>query len=103
MVNKSAGERVCKNCGTEENEVLSSGFLGCPLCYETFWDIISNKFENTRKGSCHMGKRPLQEAVTAQDEYSRLSAELQKAVQVEDYKRVSALLTQMRSLRDGRG
>ena len=102
MVKNGSNEMlICPFCGTNESDVFRSGFLGCEHCYELFLPIFSDKILNLKRATKHCGKRPVEVAFTVQDEYSRLNAELKKAVKVEDYQRAAAIQAQMRSLRHG--
>ena len=92
--------RACKRCGTTQEEFLSTGYLGCEHCYEAFMGVAMPRIAQMQQGTTHVGKRPTKKAKTAKDEYTRLSIELKKAVEIEDYERAGKIQAQLRSLRE---
>ena len=52
------GEIVCPECGTGESEFLKTGRMGCPVCYNTFRDMIAKNFKTMQGGMVHTGKEP---------------------------------------------
>lgn len=91
---------VCPKCGTTRDEFLSSGYVGCEQCYETFKDEILPRLSKIQQGTVHTGKRPATVASTPAGEYERLGAELKKAVDVEDFRRAAKLQEKMRKLKE---
>ena len=52
------GEIICPECGTGESEFLKTGRMGCPVCYNTFRDMIAKNFKTMQGGMVHTGKEP---------------------------------------------
>jgi len=51
-------EAACPECGTTESEFLKTGRTGCPVCYNTFRDMIAKNFKTMQGGMTHTGKEP---------------------------------------------
>lgn len=97
---RNVTRKVCKKCGTTEEEFLSTGYLGCERCYETFSAVTMPRIAQMQQGTRHIGKRPVKQEQSPEDEYNRLSAELKKAVEIEDYERAARIQAQLRALRE---
>ena len=47
----------CITCGMKKNDFQESGRLGCPDCYESFWEILKGVIPLMHAGNRHQGKR----------------------------------------------
>lgn len=47
----------CSQCGITFEEFKSTGFLGCPQCYETFSSLMDPVFVRTQMGKKHVGRK----------------------------------------------
>lgn len=97
---RGSDEIVCPSCGTRENEMLSSGYVGCERCYEVFASVIMPQLRKIQKGSRHTGKVPYSPSLVKED-YEKLRAELDNALAVEDYNLAAKIKVKMQKLRGG--
>ena len=58
LPNEKRVETTCPECGTTESEFLKTGRTGCPVCYNTFRDMIAKNFKTMQGGMTHTGKEP---------------------------------------------
>ena len=96
----AAKKRVCRKCGTTEEEFLTSGYVGCEKCYNEFANLILPRVSQMQQGIIHVGKTPASAASTPESEYARLKEELKRAVDIEDYSRAAKINMKLKKLRD---
>lgn len=89
----------CPKCLTTEEEMIESGYVGCEHCYTEFENKLRPRIAKIQQGIVHIGKRPTVADETPESEYERLSRELKKAVEIEDYDRAARLQKKMKELR----
>lgn len=92
----------CKDCGTTAEEFLETGFLGCSACYRNMSEAVGPVIKNVQSSDRHIGKRPLGAEPGKKTEYERLSEELKKAVDAENYEKALEIRDKMRSLKEDR-
>ena len=93
-------ELVCPQCGFTQPDFKKTGRLGCPQCYVTFSEGLGVILKDMHKGIHHKGKVPSR-AARAQEYQSRLKtlhANLQAAVQSENYEQAASLRDQISHL-----
>lgn len=56
---KPASEIICTRCGMTMSEVIKSGHLGCPECYNTFALFLDKNLKTIHGTNEHHGKEPL--------------------------------------------
>lgn len=56
---KSANEPVCMRCGMTASELVKSGRLGCPECYNAFSMILDKNLKTVQGQVEHHGKIPV--------------------------------------------
>jgi len=49
---------VCTSCGQTYFDLVQSGQLGCPQCYDTFSDSLRPLLERAHNATQHIGKTP---------------------------------------------
>ena len=89
----SSEELVCPQCGFTQPDFKKTGRLGCPQCYVTFSEGLGVILKDMHKGVLHKGKIPSR-AIKAQEYQNRLKllhANLQTAVQSENYEQAASL------------
>lgn len=77
----------CEACGFTQQDFKKTGRFGCPVCYQTFAEVIDPMLETMHKGSEHQGKVP-QRAMVRRSLYERLTKlemELDQAIKAERY------------------
>jgi protein arginine kinase activator len=84
---------VCPNCYTSYDEFAREGRLGCGACYSAFRDKLVPLMERLHGKSDHLGRTPKtigKDGVTMREE-ERITAELQAAIEREDYEAAAEL------------
>jgi len=99
---------TCPSCGLTFDAFTRQGRFGCGTCYSTFRTRIEPILRKVHGASLHRGRGPLSE-VTAQGvaddvmpavrEEERLDAELQRAIESEDFERAVEIRDKLKSLR----
>ncbi|MGI6345152.1 MAG: UvrB/UvrC motif-containing protein [Bacillota bacterium] len=97
----SAQTIKCPACGLSYAQFSQSGRLGCGECYQAFdrqLDPLLRRIQGTTK---HTGKIPERTGgvVKVEQQIRRLSAELQQAVDQEEFEKAAQLRDQIRELR----
>lgn len=93
---------VCQCCGTTSDEFLSTGYVGCPHCYETFEPLISQTLGKIQQSDRHVGKVPVG-APKISDEVARLKSELHIAVDKGDFVKIAEINSKLEKLTGGNG
>lgn len=56
---KQASDIVCNHCGMTMSEVIKTGKLGCPECYNRFASFLDKNLKTIHGANVHRGKEPL--------------------------------------------
>lgn len=83
----------CPTCGCTPQQFKQSGRLGCPDCYDAFSGMVGPLLKNMHSGVEHVGKVPHHTLKRQEhrDSIEKLEAELQAAVEREDYEEAAHL------------
>lgn len=103
---KSIGEaKKCPLCGSVFQDLVSAGKAGCPKCYTTFADELSETIGRVHGATAHKGQAPgkFRAGIERRREISSLEHELKSAVADENYERAAQLRDRLRELRDEDG
>jgi protein arginine kinase activator len=83
---------TCPTCKLKLSEFRTKGWLGCPDCYNAFFDEIEQLFKQVHDASQHKGKQYVRRAVTKRRTgIKQLRAELATAVQNEQFELAAEL------------
>jgi len=96
--------KTCPKCSITMPEVLKTGFLGCPHCYDTFTDVLMPMIQKVQNSTFHKGKTPNTRGAhkhTPAMEIARLKAELARAVGLENYEEAAAIKATLTELTEG--
>ena len=101
----------CPNCGLTERELLKTGLLGCPQCYQVFAKVLNPVFQRVQGHSCQAAAEVLPpakfadeaESLTdqADDPIARLRQEQQNAIAAEDYEKAAQLRDEIKEMESG--
>ena len=93
-------KKKCAACGSTYGEIASCGRVGCPECYTTFRDELSKTVRSIHGTTTHNGNVPTKyrEQQARATRLKQLKAELDAAVQKEDFERAAALRDEIRKL-----
>ena len=88
---------ICPKCGRTSDDFLETGYVGCPECYKEFSSIILPAVQKMQNDLRHVGKVPggVKPRLT---EIDKIKAELQKAVEREDYEQAIVLTDKLKQL-----
>ena len=77
----------CEQCGFTQADFKRLGRLGCPVCYETFKDVLGPMLESIHKGTTHLGKIPhtALNRKSLHDRLNKLELDLNEAIKTERY------------------
>ncbi len=94
--------KVCPACGLSENELRRGGKLGCRECYNTFSDIIDGMLRKLHMSTEYKGKIPegISESMSAARKIEKMKADMQKAVEQQNYEEAAKLRDAIRQLED---
>lgn len=89
----------CPTCGTKLSEFREKGWLGCPACYEAFFDEIERLLTQVHGSSEHKGKQYAKKPPSRRRPSVRqLRMELDAAIQNEEFERAAELRDAIKSL-----
>lgn len=91
---------TCSQCGLSFSEFSRLGRFGCGQCYHIFREKLQGLLRKIHGSSLHRGKLPpmLSEDGNAIKEQERLQAELDRAIEAEDFERAADLRDKIKSL-----
>jgi protein arginine kinase activator len=91
---------VCRSCGTELHEVITTGMLGCAQCYKVFADELDDLIRGLHTSLVHRGKAPRMDDVREQRRAKLHSkrALLRTALKMENYEEAAVLRDNIRAL-----
>lgn len=91
---------TCSACGTEINDALSSGLLGCPECYKIFSDEIQFLDYKYSSYSIFNNKMPKRYAIRKETEkiIESLREKLSGAITSENYEYAAKLRDEIKAL-----
>ena len=96
---EAVGALSCDQCGYTQADFKKSGRLGCARCYEVFSDGLDSVLKTMHKDIRHRGKVPaaLQKSLRSTQLLTRLSKELQEAIQREDFETAARLRDEIKA------
>jgi len=101
----------CKTCGWDYESFRKTGRLGCPECYNAFYDTLKSAIGAMHRGTTHTGKFPgtfageLPEQGKLnlgilKNELEKLQNSLNHAVENEEYERAAILRDKINELKE---
>ena len=90
----------CERCGCSFDDIVKSGKIGCADCYHTFYDKLLPSVQRIHGKTEHQGKFPLGagEEVRHAHRLSELKAELNKAIDEQNFERAAQLRDEIRAM-----
>jgi len=100
-VRSSVQRKVCPLCGSAFSDIAHSGKVGCAKCYETFRNELMPTVTGIHGRSKHTGRCPKDHKAKAEkrNRLDELNAELNAAVQSEEYEKAAKLRDEIKRLR----
>lgn len=106
--------KVCNGCGATFAQIAKTGKVGCPTCYETFFDRLQPTIERIHGKATHIGKRPTDTRLTvtapeekapaklsSEEKIQKLQKELEACIAAQEYERCAALRDEIQALKAG--
>lgn len=93
----------CPLCGATARDIQRSGKVGCAKCYETFDRLLLPYIKRIHGVTRHNGKLPSSAGAALQQQRTMeaIKAELQKAVEAQEYERAAELRDKLKALQNG--
>ena len=93
--------RRCEGCGMCFDDIAQSGKVGCDKCYETFLEQLLPSLQRMHGRSRHAGKVPncIKAEHTVEDKIADLSAQMQRAVEAQDFELAAKLRDEIKELK----
>lgn len=97
----------CEFCGSTYSDIAKSGHVGCANCYNVFADELFPSIRRIHGNTTHCGKnsRPAEKAKqskpaeeTKEDKSKRLKAELDKAIEEQNFEHAAELRDKIKEL-----
>ncbi len=89
----------CPNCGWTEQTLSEKKRLGCPECYNTFWELLAPIIHDWHNEVAHKGELPKEQEGERKPApppgSGHLERELDVAIACEDYERAAELRDQL--------
>lgn len=89
--------RKCQTCNYTWGEFITTGFLGCTKCYESFQDLLTNVIAKNQGNVKHQGKAPkhLDGVFLTRRNLTALRTELDLAIKQENFEKAARLRDQI--------
>lgn len=93
--------KICSNCGTSLEEIISKGKFGCSQCYEDFKDEVTEILLQTQGDMKHKGKVPerYEGIITLEGEIEAKEEILKDLIVSEDYEKAALVRDEIKSLK----
>ena len=91
---------VCKECGTQYDQISQNGLLGCACCYEAFHNNLEGIIKRIHGSTKHTGKIPNRagKGFQVKRKLENLKAELNSLVAKEAFEQAAVIRDEIRSL-----
>ncbi len=93
-----SGASRCSECGSTYGDITNTGKVGCAKCYEAFYNELLPSIKRIHGNTTHCGKVPVsadnievKSEKTPEDEVKALKAELQKAIEEQNFELAATL------------
>ncbi len=101
-----AEKLICEGCGLTFDQFTRQGRFGCGDCYSSFRPRLESIMRKIHGASIHRGRNPQVAEGVVEDgqtlpiqEEERISDELRKAIEMEDFERAAELRDRLKDLR----
>ncbi len=100
----------CATCGSTYHDIAKSGQVGCADCYSLFLSELMPSIRRIHGNTTHCGKRPALtfdkekkvDAVSPEAEINKLKAELQKAVEEQNFELAAKLRDEIKEMEESK-
>lgn len=94
--------RRCECCGCSFSDIVESGRVGCSECYLTFKEELLPSLNRLHGKALHVGSAPIKqesEKESLEEKKEKLKAELQKAIENEEFEKAAELRDEIKALK----
>lgn len=102
---KSAGSVKCSCCNTAFSDIVKTGKMGCPECYNAFYEQLLPYLKRIHGNVNHIGKMPNSSPLAVSNDETRilsLKRELNKLIVAEEFEKAAQIRDEIRKL-EGKG
>lgn len=91
----------CKSCGSSFAEIAKRGMVGCPDCYETFYEELLPSIKKIHGNTQHNGKFPASagKELATVNELKALQEQLNEAVTKQEFEKAAQLRDKINELK----
>jgi protein arginine kinase activator len=96
--------RRCPKCGLSFAEIAQTGKVGCADCYRTFYDQLAPTIQRIHGRVLHTETQtvsPMQVKEAREEKVTKRKAELQEAIQAQNFERAAELRDEIHALEEG--
>lgn len=95
----------CKKCGLSFDDIVNTGKMGCPDCYDVFYDKMIPLIERIHGNTTHKGKRLLSSSVKEdkKTEVEKLRNELKLLVEKQEFEKAAEIRDKINAIEDKEG
>lgn len=93
----------CKGCGSSFSDIAQRGMVGCPLCYETFYEELLPSIKKIHGNTQHNGKFPSSagKKLAIVNEIESMNEQLKEAVKRQEFEKAAQLRDKINELKGG--
>lgn len=94
----------CKKCGSSFDDIVNSGKVGCPDCYDVFYNKMLPLIERIHGNTTHKGKKALLEDQSKSNisEIVNLKRELKELIDKQEFEKAALIRDRIKDLENRR-
>lgn len=102
---QTENEKICPCCKSSFSDIVKTGKMGCPECYNTFLDRMLPYLKRIHGNVRHIGRIPNMSPLAVADNETRilsLRRELNRLIENEEFENAAKVRDEIRSLEEKR-
>ncbi len=98
-------ELKCPLCGATAEDISRTGRVGCAECYDVFSDMLTPYIRRIHGNTAHVGRIPVgaDEQIGKNRKIEQLKADMQKAIEAQEFERAAELRDEIKGLENNEG
>ena len=90
----------CSNCGSSFDDIVNSGKVGCPDCYDVFYNRMLPLIERIHGNTTHKGKTVLLEdqSTSKMSDIDSLKSELKDLIEKQEFEKAAYVRDKIKNL-----
>ncbi len=99
-----SGATRCKGCGSSFAEIAKKGMVGCPECYDTFYEELLPSIKKIHGNTRHNGKFPSSSGkqLAIINELEAMQEQLNEAIARQEFEKAAELRDRINELKGGK-